>query len=119
MKRIVLLLFILFMAVGTQASPPAYFIDQVIEEADGVLLTKEVNDDIVIYRVRVPSYYDFDLVRMSLKRIMDKYSDVTFSQIWHLDEDKDYLCFVRVVKSLVLICYVERNNLLIFSHSID
>ena len=63
--------------------------NQIIEKVDGFIADNVITDNgSTLTYVGIPDYYDFDLVRMSIKNLIDGYSDIRVVSPWSLKDGK-------------------------------
>lgn len=97
----------------------------IVEQSDGYIFKADEDlkhEEYIIYVISLPEYYDFDLVRMSVKKVVDSYSDISFHKPWMLTDDNTYGCILRLGEAetlkdsdipFALFYYAEANRLLV------
>jgi hypothetical protein len=102
MKKLLIGVLLLIMSsVYGQSNSEIYLkilVDDITNESDGYI--SQSNEDInhpeyYMYFIKFPSYYDFDLVRMVVRKVEESYSDIYFSSSWQTYKETQYICVLR------------------------
>lgn len=104
MKNLILVLFLTAFTLSVQAQSKVV-VDEIILEADGVILSEEVYKEFNFILVQVPSYYDLELVMLSVKLVVNKYSDVSIYKNWAIGDNEIYSCVIDCVGNIIKINY--------------
>ena len=92
------------------------FANEIIEETTGYLDREEVKDNQSYFSIIVPpSYYDFDLVRMSVSAVVKKFSDISVAEQWKKTDGGYFTTFLLYEEKdiLILITYAPGMNKII------
>ncbi len=113
MKHFMTIVAMCLMLSATQAqSVQQYVAEQIVEQCSGTIIREGRTENAQFVVATVPSYYDEDLVKMSVSAIVRKYSDVTVAQTWRQQEDKTIQIALYVDDVMVLLSYCNTRKLL-------
>jgi hypothetical protein len=116
MKQIMTIVAMCLMLSATQAqNAQQYVAEQVVEQCDGTITREGVSEDTHYLVATVPSYYDEDLVKMSVSAIVRKYSDVSVTQTWRKQSDDSIQIVLSVDDELIIIGYSDSRKILIMA----
>ena len=81
------------------AQPERTFIHECTEEMDAYVVSDVSANGYVSVIVRPPTYYDLELVMLSVKIVAEKYTDVIMVRNWKLNEDGTHTVYYSVVET--------------------
>jgi hypothetical protein len=104
MKTLLSTLFVLFVVCAHSNEPNSnmhlsrFIADLFVEETTGYLEpATTTKDGSHLNTIVLPSYYDFDLVRLSTRNIVNKYKDLTVRLQWRaLDADNSFYTLLNL-----------------------
>ena len=98
-----------------QESYSRLFAAKFVEETNGFIQNKGETNKTYIHYIQMPSFYDFDLVRMSSRRIVNRFSDVKMALPWEYDPEKDRYSEMWETDDgyAILIVYSKKDKILI------
>ncbi len=122
MKTHFLIFFLLFSAFtslcqSSTDSPAAYIAFKMVGALDGTIIDKQTDNKSGTLFVEIPSFYDFDMVKLKAKSTLSGYSDIKTYAEWELDTEhnlyrKTYLVsncfftiFYRIKDKLVILAF--------------
>lgn len=120
MKKILVLTLFLFLNGGIASAQfqieyvEEFFTQRIINDMDAVIdKRQEVGKHMVIW-VNVPSYYNFDLIRSRISRIIRSYNDIQMITSWEKQEGETYVLGVLVDDKIMIIAWSIETDSLIF-----
>ena len=120
MKKILVLTLFLFLNGGIASAQfqieyvEEFFTQRIINDMDAVIdKRQEVGKHMVIW-VNVPSYYNFDLIRSRISRIIRSYNDIEMITSWEKQEGETYVLGVLVDDKIMIIAWSIETDSLIF-----
>ena len=89
MKKTVFVI-IMLLAMTAQAQKEEtygkFFADRFTNEINGYIFGRDRTEEIYSSFIRPPEFYDFDLIRMVSRRIVNSFSDVKVLKSWEADQ---------------------------------
>ena len=94
---------------------------KVIEECNGYLDKTEHDGDVYINQVGPPSFYNFDLVRMDIKSIVNEYSDVHVISPWTKSDSDSYFYTMLLCENVAMSVgwFPELHRIMILSTKVN
>jgi hypothetical protein len=120
MKKLLFIIVTLLMTTLIQAqsytpSASEFFCTLLIQKLDGTIEEKYVKDGITTLEISLPAYYNINMVTVKTNELVSSFSDVWYDELWHKRSGhSDYRCGIIVVKSYVLIAYIQQLQRLAF-----
>ena len=113
MKKIILLIILLWAVSALGQSKQEFFINKFVEETNGVIVEEDKQSTTTVFIVEMPSFYDHEMVAIKLRSLVTAYSDVTVTHPWRRENDDGSLqTILRVAGEIVMFSYSPSINTL-------
>lgn len=120
MKKLFILLFLIVTAIPVLSQPspgtgPKTFIEVFLTETRGIINDRDIiklDNGVEAYFIKAALPIDYRLNKMTLtiKSMVDKYSDLYFDTVWVQVDDDLYRCILMAQGELVIVYYSEENT---------
>ena len=120
MKKILVLTLFLFLNGGIASAQfqieyvEEFFTQRIINDMDAVIDKRQEMGKHMVIWANVPSYYNFDLVRSRISRIIRSYNDIQMITSWEKQEGETYVLGVLVDDKIMIIAWSIETDSLIF-----
>jgi len=120
MKKILVLTLFLFLNGGIASAQfqieyvEEFFTQRIINDMDAVIDKRQEMGEHMVIWANVPSYYNFDLVRSRISRIIRSYNDIQMITSWEKQEGETYVLGVLVDDKIMIIAWSIETDSLIF-----
>lgn len=118
MKKTIILAVLILMVFAASAKEGRFIANKIINEVTGTIIFDDVRDNHNIMVASTPSYYDNDLIKMTIRNVIFDYSDIKTIQNWTLDKDRKIQTALLINSSVLLITFDEAKNHLFFTWKI-
>ena len=111
MKKLII---ILMFAGSVATAQTKEFCDLLITDMNGVIEQEYEKDGYVTQIAKLPSFYDLELVIMTVSSRVNEFTDIEYIQTWKVSKTAGYDCGLVVSGAVLFISYVPDNQNLWF-----
>ncbi len=113
MKKLFVFVVMCLMLSTTQGQDVMQFVaEEIIKECNGTITQEDVINDTKVVIAELPSYYDEELVKISVSLIVRKYSDVNVLMTWRRTKDGGIEVVLEINSDVLLVSYTKNNQVL-------
>ena len=112
MKQIMTIVAMCLMLSATQAQSVQQAVaEEIVEQCKGTITREGKSGESDYVMASLPSYYDEDLVKMAVSRVVRKYSNVNVYLTWRKDGDSIQVV-LKVDEEFLIVSYTANRDLL-------